>query len=96
MGQQLRRFISILLVVLGWTAEKALEEYIDFTVRVLDLKNVDVEERTTALKNYVSKLLKMHEIKDGMRLLDLNARSRGCKLCVACAIFLIPNVADSL
>jgi hypothetical protein len=82
--------------VLGWTAEKALEEYIDFTVRVLDLKNVDVEERTTALKNYVSRLLKMHEIKDGMRLLDPNARSRGCKLCVAYAIFLIPNVADSL
>jgi hypothetical protein len=53
-----------------------------------------VEERTITLKNYISNLLQMHEIKDGMRLLDANARSRGCKLCVARAISL--NVAYGL
>jgi hypothetical protein len=73
-------FIAILLVVLGLTAEDALEEFINLSVNILQPQRLDAQARTSKLKNYVDILLKRHGIKKNMRLLDPNERSRGCKL----------------
>ncbi|KIM27338.1 hypothetical protein M408DRAFT_24562, partial [Serendipita vermifera MAFF 305830] len=76
-------FIAILLVVFGLTAEDALEEFTDLSVNILDKQDIDAETRTAALRKYVEDLLVKYEIDPNLRLLDVNDRSKGCKLAVA-------------
>jgi hypothetical protein len=76
------RFISILLVIFGLTAVQALDEFIELNVAILEKQGIDATGRTTALKEYIEKLLDKYGLKREMRLLDPSERSKGCKLCV--------------
>jgi hypothetical protein len=74
------RFIAILLVILGLTADQVLDEFIEFSVNILEKQGVDAEERTAELKVYIDKLLERYHINKDMRLLDPHDRSNSCKL----------------
>jgi hypothetical protein len=74
------RFIAILLVILGLTVDQALDEFIEFSVNILEKQGVDAEARTAELKVYIDKLLEKYHIEKDMRLLDSHDRSKGCKL----------------
>jgi hypothetical protein len=80
--QQRFRFIAILLVIFGLTVEQSLEDFVELSAVVFEVQGVDADARTMALKVYVSTLMKKHSIPDGMRLMDPNDRSKGCKLYV--------------
>ena len=74
------RFISILLVVLKMTTEKVLEEFIDLSVKILDVKHIEAQARTALLKQHLIELLEKHGIKKEMSLLSSSRQSTGCKL----------------
>ena len=74
------RFIAILLVVFGLTAEQAFDEFIDLSVDVLDKNGLDAEARTAALSAYTQDLLEKHGFQKDVHLLDQNLRAKGCKL----------------
>ena len=76
------RFITILLVTFGLTAEDALDEFIDLSVNVLHKSEMDAQTRTAALKDHVHNLLKKYGIDPSTRLLDPSDHSQGCKLYV--------------
>jgi hypothetical protein len=76
----LSRFIAIFLVLLGLTAEQALDEFIEFSVNILEKQGVDDAARTAELKVYIGRLLEKYHIEKNMRLLDPHDRSEGCKL----------------
>ncbi|KIM26631.1 hypothetical protein M408DRAFT_25333, partial [Serendipita vermifera MAFF 305830] len=78
-------FIAILLVVLGLTADDALEEFIDLTINVLNKEGLDVEDRTSVLKAHTEALLDKYNITKEMRLLDSNDHSQNCKLTIPIA-----------
>ncbi|KIM24506.1 hypothetical protein M408DRAFT_53320, partial [Serendipita vermifera MAFF 305830] len=73
-------FIAIILVILGLTAEEALDEFINLSTNVLDKPDVDAETRTVALKQYIDGLLERHEVDPNIRILDSSHRSTDCKL----------------
>jgi len=74
------RFISILLVVFGLTATQVLDDFVELNVAILEKQGIDARARTTALKTYIEGLHDKYGLKREMRLLDLNERSKGCKL----------------
>jgi hypothetical protein len=74
------RFIAILLTVFGLTTSEALEEFIDLSTNILDIQGIQADVRTAALKSHIHNLLKKYGIKDEMRLMDPNPRSKDCKL----------------
>ena len=73
-------FIAILLVTFGLTAEQALEEVIELSTSVLEIRGIDSWARTTALKEYIAKLINEHQIEGNSLLMESNERSNGCKL----------------
>lgn len=75
-------FIAILFVVLGLKIEDSIEEFTNLSVNVLDKQGVDADTRTAILSEHVDGLLKKYQIDRTSRLLDLNERSKGCKLAV--------------
>ncbi|KIM27345.1 hypothetical protein M408DRAFT_24574 [Serendipita vermifera MAFF 305830] len=75
-------FIAILLVAFGLTAEDALEEFANLSVNILDKQDIDAETRTMFLQEYVEDLLLRHKIDHNLGPLDVNDRSKGCKLAV--------------
>jgi hypothetical protein len=74
------RFIAILLVILGLTADQALDELVEFSVNILEKQGVDAEARTAELKVYIDTLLEKYHIEKDMRLQDPHDRSKVCKL----------------
>jgi hypothetical protein len=80
--QYRRRFIAILLVVLGLSAEQALDEFIKLSVDFLEKQGMEPTARTAALEVYIYELLESHGMASGMRLWDPNVRSKGSKMCV--------------
>jgi hypothetical protein len=76
----LHRFIAILLVTLGLTAEQALDEFLEFSVNILEKQGVDAKARTMGLRLHIDKLLEKYGIGSDKRLMDPNDRSKGCKL----------------
>lgn len=80
MSKTLCRFATFLLVILGLSAEQALNEFIEFSANALEKQGIDAEARTTELKNHIDRVLEKHHINEGMRLMDANVRSKGCKL----------------
>jgi len=76
----LHRFIAILLVTLGLTAEQALDEFLELSVNILEKQGVDANARTMELRLHIDRLLEKYSIKSGRLLTDPNARSEGCKL----------------
>ncbi|KIM24511.1 hypothetical protein M408DRAFT_52723, partial [Serendipita vermifera MAFF 305830] len=75
-------FIAILLVIFELTAEKALDEFIDLCVNILDKGDIDAETRTAALKKYIDGLLERHEINQKTHLLDSSDRPVSCKVAI--------------
>jgi hypothetical protein len=69
-------------VVLGLSAEQALDEFIKLSVEFLEKQGIEPTARTAALEVYIYKLLESHEIASEMRLWDPNVRSRGSKMSV--------------
>ncbi|KIM26629.1 hypothetical protein M408DRAFT_72598 [Serendipita vermifera MAFF 305830] len=78
-------FIAIILVVLGLTADNALEEFIDLTINVLNKEGLDAEDRTSVLKAYTEALLDKYSFTKDTRLLDTRNHSENCKLAVPIA-----------
>jgi hypothetical protein len=74
------RFIAILLVVFGLTAETALGEFISLNVELQDVKTIDAEARTTILNGFIDKLLVKYKIGNNTGVWEQSARSQGCKL----------------
>jgi hypothetical protein len=74
------RFIAILLTLFGLTVNEALDEFINLSTDILDIEGVQPDARTAALKVYIHNLLAKYEIKEEMRLMDPDPRSRNCKL----------------
>jgi hypothetical protein len=77
-----RRFIAILLVVFGLSAEEALNEFIELCVNILEKYEMDVPTRTAELSGYIDKLLEKHTIRKEARLLDAKFCSNRSKMCV--------------
>ena len=69
-----------MLAVLGFTAEQALDEFMELSSTVLELQGLDAQTRTEALKHYISTLLYKNKVREDTRLLDPNDRGAGCKL----------------
>jgi hypothetical protein len=69
-------------VVLGLSAEQALDEFIKLSVDLLEKQGMEPKARTAALEVYIYELLESHEIASGMRLWDPNVRSKSSKMCV--------------
>jgi hypothetical protein len=67
-------------VIFGLKADQALEEFIDLTVNILQLQDVNAERRTVALKEYIDSLLMKYKVDQVARLLDPNERTRNCIL----------------
>jgi hypothetical protein len=74
------RFIAILLVIFGLTAEESMDEFIELSVNILEKRGIDAEARTVALKIYIENLLEKYELEKERRLLDPNDHSKGCQL----------------
>ena len=74
------RFIAILLVILGLTADQALDVLIEFSVNIVEKQGVDAATRTAELKIYIDRLLEEYRIEKDIRLLDQHDCSKGCKL----------------
>jgi hypothetical protein len=72
------RFIALLLVVLGLSAEQALEEFSELSTKVLDLQG-EAPARTTALRSHIDGLLFKYGIEKEMLLTDSRSQSNGCK-----------------
>jgi hypothetical protein len=67
-------------VVLGLSAEQALEEFIKLSVEFLEKQGMEPTARTAALGVHIYELLESHEIASDMRLWDQHVRSKGSKL----------------
>jgi len=63
------------------TANQALEEFIELSVKVLDMPNQDAAARSAALEKHVHALLEKHAIERERRLMEPGARVGDCKLC---------------
>jgi hypothetical protein len=72
------RFIALLLVVFGLTAEQALEEFSELSTNVLDFQG-DAPARTTVLRSHINSLLLKYGIEKEMLLVDSDSRSNGSK-----------------
>lgn len=70
------------MVLLGLSADEALEELIELSVDILEKEEMDADARTTALKQHISRLIKRHNVMDNMNILESNALSGNCRLYV--------------
>jgi hypothetical protein len=63
-------------------AEKALDEFIELSVNILEKHEMDAAARMAALEIYVGKLLRRYDMGEKTRLLDANLLSKGSKMYV--------------
>ena len=73
-------FIAIMLVILGINAKEALEEFVQLSSTVLEVKGVNAKARTNLLKKYIEGIVERYQVDEKATLLDSNERSKGCKL----------------
>lgn len=74
------RFIAVILVAFGLTANETLDEIIDLSLNILDKPGLNAETRTLALRDHINSLMIKYRIDRECRLLDPNTNSQGCKL----------------
>jgi hypothetical protein len=72
------RFIALLLVVFGLTAEQALEEFSELSTNVLDFPG-EASARTTALRSHIDSLLLKYGIEKEMLLTESTSQLNGSK-----------------
>jgi uncharacterized protein YfaQ (DUF2300 family) len=69
-------------VLFRLNAERALDEFIELSVNILEKHEMDAPARTAALRVYIDKLLEKYKIEKEARLLDTNVRSKESKMWV--------------
>jgi hypothetical protein len=74
------RFIAILLVILGLSAEQVLDGFIELSVNVLEERGIDAQARTAVLKIYIERLLEKYGVDKERRLVNSASHLNGCKL----------------
>jgi len=74
------RFITILLVIFGLSAEQALDEFIELSFNVLEKRGINAQTRTAALKTHIEGLLDKYRIDKERSIVDSGDYPDGCKL----------------
>jgi len=65
------------------TADEALKEFIELSVKVLDVPSQDAADRSAALEKHVHILLERHAIGRERRLVEPGARLGDCRLYIS-------------
>jgi hypothetical protein len=67
-------------VIFQLSAEQALDELIEFSVNVLENREINAQARTVALKAYIERLLEKYGVDKERCLVDSGDHFNDCKL----------------